>query len=268
MSPHRRPSGTPAGAAPSDDELAARIADALQRRATVAPDPATVGADLASAVARRTSPRAVAVRRSGRILTVGVVTGTIAVGAAGAAAAANPFSGVAVAVEDAARTVGLDVSFLPKGHSREQYDAFWAAGYDVGEVDALSKLWGTDLVETKSRAGQMLLDGVELPVAPGSVAYVPFVEGEDEVNAFFASGYTYEDAEALGALWGIEAFEAKARAGQAVLDGEELPIAPGSSPTPAEYGSRDDRPRDDGPREGGPPAAPAPASPTDTPRSR
>jgi len=231
MSPHGRPPGTPDPAVPSDDDLAARITDALHRRARTAPDPAEVADRLAASVARRTPPRAVAVRRGGQVLAAGIVTGSIAVAAAGAAAAANPYSRVAVAFEGAARTVGLDVSFMPEGYTREQDEALWAAGYESEELGALAALWGTDRIETKARTGQMLLDGLEVPVAPGSVpSYNP---GEDQAEAFWAAGYTYEDLTVLTELWGLEHFDAKVRAGQAVLDGEALPITPGSAPSPA-----------------------------------
>ena len=231
MTPHRRPPGAPDPATSPDDDLTALITGALHRRAADAPDPGAVAARLASEVSRRTSPRAVALRRSGHVLAAGVVTGSIAVAAASAAAATNPYSKVAVAVEDAARTVGLDVSFLPAGAAtREQYDAVWAAGYDTPDIDALAELWGTDYMETKAQLGQQLLDGVDIPVAPGSVTYVPNIPGEDEFNAFFAGGYTYEDAEALGALWGVEAYEAKTRAGAALIEGEALPLPPSEAP--------------------------------------
>ena len=228
MSPHRR---APDPSTPSDDALAARITDALQRRAADAPDPDAVAQQLAAAVARRTPPGRVVVRRGGQVLAAGVVTGSIAVAAAGAAAAANPYSRVAVAFEDAARTVGLDVSFMPPGLTREQDAALWAAGYEVEEIDALAELWGTEHIETKARIGQMLLDGEEVPVAPGSVpADMPEVE---RYEAFWDAGYTFDDLTALAELWGVEQFEAKERAGQAVLDGEPLPLAPGSATPPA-----------------------------------
>ncbi|QGQ18250.1 hypothetical protein GC089_01925 [Cellulomonas sp. JZ18] len=53
-------------------------------------------------------------------------------------------------------------------YTAEQYDAFWGAGYTVEDAEALAALWGTEITETKARAGQALLDGQTLPVAPGS----------------------------------------------------------------------------------------------------
>lgn len=53
-----------------------------------------------------------------------------------------------------------------------QYDAFWEAGYEWADVEALMALWGTPWDETKLRAGQMLLDGQPLPL-PGTPAATP-----------------------------------------------------------------------------------------------
>ena len=99
-------------------------------------------------------------------------------------------------------------------------------------MEALSALWSTDATETKARAGQMLLDGQTPPVPPASRrrARLPATPDEQVLrDAFWDAGYTDEDAEALGDLWSIETFETKARAGQMLLDGEQLPIAPGTS---------------------------------------
>jgi hypothetical protein len=50
--------------------------------------------------------------------------------------------------------------------SIEQSDAFFGAGYSGEDVDELSALWSTDFLETKARAGQLLLDGQPLPIEP------------------------------------------------------------------------------------------------------
>lgn len=226
----------------TDDELAARITRSLQGHAAVhTPDPAVVAARLRAAAGTRPGI-VVPLRRGGRAVAATVVTGTLAVAGAGAAAAANPYSSVARAVEGAAQAVGIEWSFMPDGYTREQYDAFWNAGYDVPEMQALSELWQTDLIETKSRAGQMILDGVPLPVAPGSVAPKPAEDVWEDVDptiaaawpAFWEAGYTEADLQALVALWQQDVEEVKTRAGQMILDGQPLPIAPGSS-TPTVY---------------------------------
>ena len=85
---------------------------------------------------------------------------------AGAAAAANPYSGVARTVEGVVQAVGIDWSLMPEGYTREQYEAFWDAGYTYDDVLTLDALWNSDDVETKARAGQMILDGEPLPILP------------------------------------------------------------------------------------------------------
>ena len=49
-----------------------------------------------------------------------------------------------------------------------QYEAFWGAGYTESDLEELSILWNTGCIETKSQAGQLLLDGKPVPVTPGS----------------------------------------------------------------------------------------------------
>ncbi len=198
------------------------------------------------------NPSTTAPSRRRRLVAVGVIAATLTVGGAGAAIAANPQSAAASALEEALGLVGVDWSAMPDGYTREQYVAFWGAGYTPADADALSELWGTDWTETKARAGQMLLDGEEVPVAPsgtvptaddaaatgGAPAAAPAdgdaggaaAEEVAQYDAFWDAGYTFEDAEALAALWGTEVAETKARAGQALLDGQTLPVAPGSTP--------------------------------------
>ncbi|MGW6129849.1 hypothetical protein ACWFNE_07465 [Cellulomonas sp. NPDC055163] len=242
-----RPPGDP-GRPPTDDELTARLARALAARASGAPDPAVVAARLEAALA--TADRAGAGeptsltefrRRGGRVVVAGVVTSALAVAGAGAAAAADPYSDVARAVENVAQAVGLEWSAMPAGYTREQYDAFWGAGYTPEDVEALAGLWSTDATETKARAGQMLLDGLVPPVPEGTRTADPDPDPESEPldpaaseedrarAAFWDAGYTPEDVEALNALWRSESLETKARAGRMILDGEPVPVAPGES---------------------------------------
>ncbi|QCB92472.1 hypothetical protein [Cellulomonas shaoxiangyii] len=198
------------------------------------------------------------------MVAVGVIAATLTVGGAGAAIAANPDSAAGKAVGSALDAVGVDWSGMPDGYTKEQYEAFWGAGYTHDDATALAELWGTGYTETKARAGQMILDGEELPVAPGSTPFsimetsrpeapedapapaaapadgaegaAPATDAPPAVeytpaqyDAFWDAGYTYDDALALAALWGTEIIETKARAGQALLDGQTLPVAPGST---------------------------------------
>ncbi|WP_456787233.1 hypothetical protein [Cellulomonas sp. P5_C5] len=211
---------------PHDDELIARITRALHSREADQPDPAVVAARLQTALAH--PPEATVttlVRRGGKVVAAGAVISALAVAGAGAAAAANPYSGVARVVEDVAQSVGLEWSAMPDGYTREQYEAFWGAGYTVEDMEALADLWHLDATATKAQAGQLLLDGQTPPVAPGGAAADPGVLDAELVDAFWAAGYTDADLEVLGRLWHTEGYETKARAGRMILDGEPLPLA-------------------------------------------
>ncbi|GIG19894.1 hypothetical protein Cch01nite_06180 [Cellulomonas chitinilytica] len=194
-----------------------------------------------------------------RIMAVGAVAAALSVAGSGAALAVAPTSSVGKAVSGALAQVGVDWSSMPDGYTREQYEAFWGAGYTPEDVAALGALWSTDDTETKARAGQLLLDGEPVPIAPGSTAgevttpdagpeqpaagaapadadeWASMPDGytQAQYEAFWGAGYTVDDVEALGALWSTEATETKARAGQMLLDGQTPPVAPGSTPASA-----------------------------------
>ena len=78
----------------------------------------------------------------------------------------------------------------------------------------------------KARAGQLILDGETLPVAPGasgSVEEAPY-PGPEAQDALNEAGITFEDAEQLADLWDVGTDEAKARAGDMLLRGETPPL--------------------------------------------
>jgi hypothetical protein len=187
-----------------------------------------------------TTPAAARPRRR-RLMAVGVVAAGLSVVGAGAAAAANPYSGGARAIENVAQAVGIDWSAMPDGYTRAQYEAFWGAGYTAGDVDTLSALWSSDATETKAHAGQLILDGAALPINPGVNVDTALPTGADgstttvdytqaQYDAFWGAGYTVEDVQSLNALWNSDATETKARAGQLILDGQTPPVAPSGTP--------------------------------------
>lgn len=178
--------------------------------------------------------------RRRRNVAIGVIAATLTVaGVGGGVAIAAPDSAAGQALGAALDELGVDWSGMPEGYTKDQYLAFWGAGYTPEDAEALQALWGTDYTETKARAGQMILDGETVPVPPsGSPAGDPGdgVEGnwsEDGDVALYTAaidaGYTIDDIDALAALWGTEWMETKARVGQAVIDGQTLPVAPGST---------------------------------------
>lgn len=239
----------------SDDQLTERIARAFASRESAEPDATFVASRIEaqlSARAPQTSPGKSFARHGGRILAAGVVTSALAVAGAGAAAAANPYSDLARGVENLAQAVGVDWSAMPEGYTREQYDAFWGANHTADDVLRLSALWHSDATATKARAGQMILDGQPLPTATSTgpvtrapVAPVPAAPGpttpapdleytQEHFEALDAAGYSIYDEMMLSELWAVELDQAKARAGQMLLDGQVLPILPGAGDVLAE----------------------------------
>jgi hypothetical protein len=227
-----RPAGTPApGPRPEGsgrrDDLAELVAAALRSREPDAAATAATAQRIAAQIEAADGRGAVVTpfaRRAGTIVVTGVVASALGVVGAGAAAAANPFSGFAVAVDGVAQAVGVEWSAMPDGYTREQHDAFWGAEYTAEDLEALRDLWNVDALEAKARAGQMILDGETVPVAAsGPVEDVPYLE-LDAQEALLEAGITYEDAEQLAELWQIDPVEAKVRAGDMLLRGEELPL--------------------------------------------
>ncbi|MFD7024439.1 hypothetical protein [Promicromonospora sukumoe] len=163
-----------------------------------------------------------------RLTAIGVAAATLCVGSAGVVAAADPASAFGQAVGTAVHAAGVDWSDMPAGYTQAQYEAFWAAEYSGEDLVELQALWSLDETEAKSRAGQAILDGEQLPFAPGTYTTPQLPADEQAATAaFLDAGYTTEDVEELSALWDTEFVETKARAGQMLLDGEELPLQAG-----------------------------------------
>lgn len=228
-----RHAGTPApgplpGGDDRHDDLAELVAAALRSR-----EP---GAAATEATARRIAARIEAAdgrsgavvpfsRRAGTIAVTGVVVSALGVVGAGAAAAANPYTEFAATVDGVAHAVGVDWSSMPDGYSREQYEAFWGADYSAEDQMKLEEIWSVDSTEAKARAGQLILDGKELPFEPGAYTTPELSAAEAAAtHAFIDAGYTTDDVEALRDLWGTGFVETKVRAGRMLLDGEPLPL--------------------------------------------
>jgi hypothetical protein len=108
-------------------------------------------------------------------------------------------------------------------------NAFFTAGYDYDDAVRLGTLWHeTDIGQVKADAGQKLIAGQTLPIPPSAPA----------LDAYFAAGYTYNDAVTLGTLWNrTDISQIKADAGQKVLAGQTLPIPPSGPTTPSSASS-------------------------------
>lgn len=218
MTQHSRPTD-----GPEPLDLEQQIARALHSRATTPPDADVVAAHIETRLAAMADGAPTgAVRRGGRLVATGLVASTIAVGAAGAAAATNPYSGVARAVETVAQSVGIEWSAMPDNYSREQHEAFWDSGYDFDDALLLADQWQVDMTETKARLGQLALDGEPLP-EPEPLPDTPENRGLTAREAFWDAGYDASDAEVLVELWNVDYLEVKTRVGQMILDGQPLP---------------------------------------------
>ncbi|MEZ0494028.1 hypothetical protein AB2L28_17465 [Kineococcus sp. TBRC 1896] len=181
-----------------------------------------------------TPNRTPAQRRAARAVTATVVAGGLAL-AGGSAYAQSRDAGAERPVPVAAAPVAEPVA-VPAGEpvARDGADdvarqTYFAAGYTYDDAVVLGAQWNLDPFEAKAEAGRRLTDGQTLPVAPGSSPVA--VDGSvAAVDAFYAAGYTYDDAVVLGAQWNLDSFEAKAEAGRRLTAGQTLPVAPGSSP--------------------------------------
>ena len=103
--------------------------------------------------------------------------------------------------------------------------AFFDAGYVWDDAVRLAALWKlADPSDAKVVAGKKLEAGQTLPVAPNP-SNVAAAKEPAAVDAFFAAGYTYDDAVALAALWKLaDPYAAKVAGGEKLLAGQTLPI--------------------------------------------
>ncbi len=170
--------------------------------------------------------------RSGRFLAVGLAAAALSVVGAGVATAVVPFS-PATPTPAATQSADTDWSKMPKGYTRAQYEAFWGAGYSAEDVVKLNDLWKSDSTQTKARAGQMILDGDVVPVAPSPTVAEPPADlstpkdgDQAKYEAFWNAGYTDANLAKLNDLWKTGSFDTKARAGKMILEGKKLPVAP------------------------------------------
>lgn len=123
----------------------------------------------------------------------------------------------------------------PASPQDRDLNAYFDAGYGYNDAVQLGKLWNeTDMQQIKTQAGQKLLAGQTLPIPPtGTNDTAPAASGSVDaaqqaaIDAYFAANYTYNDTLKLGKLWNeTDVLQIKTRAGQALLAGQKLPIAP------------------------------------------
>jgi hypothetical protein len=171
--------------------------------------------------------------RSGRLAAVAIAAAGLTVVCAGVATAGAPLS-PSPTPNPVTQKADTDWSKMPKGYTQAEYEAFWGAGYSAEDVAKLNDLWHSDSIQTKARAGQMILDGDTLPVAPSPTASQPSADDlstpkdgdQAKYEAFWNAGYTDANLTKLNDLWKSGSFDTKARAGKMILEGKKLPVAP------------------------------------------
>jgi hypothetical protein len=107
----------------------------------------------------------------------------------------------------------------------EAVNAFFNAGYTYADAEQLAQTWNTaDPYHAKIEGGQKLEQGQALPIPPSGT---PASDTEKAIDAFFAAGYDYSDAQQLATIWHeTDITQVKAEAGQKLEDGQTLPVSP------------------------------------------
>jgi len=121
---------------------------------------------------------------------------------------------------DGANVIGSDA--LPR-------NTFFSAGYTIDDAVALAAAWGADGTDAtytaKVVAGQLLVDGHDLPMPPGQKPPKGVASAvEAGTRAWLLDGYGLQDAEKLAQLWndGAPIETVKALAGTQLLDGHAI----------------------------------------------
>jgi hypothetical protein len=225
-----------------------QLRDAFVAHEYLAPDAAEVIAVVHERARRYRRRRRAAQSAGGAVLGAGLVAGSVA--APGWLNSSGRHSGSAISLAAPAPRLNPtptassspsaspapveSPSPLTSAQQDQALTAYFNAGYDYNDALALAQLWhmSGDPTTIKAEAGRRLLAGQKLPFTPSPAAVASGAEMAD-LNAYFAAGYTYEDAVGLAQLWKItDPYQAKVDAGGKLLAGVALPIAPGSQPTP------------------------------------
>jgi hypothetical protein len=102
--------------------------------------------------------------------------------------------------------------------------AFFDAGYTYDDAQQLAGIWNVGTYQAKVEGGHKLEKGVTLPIPPSGQ---PASADQRAIDAYFAAGYGYDNAVALGRIWHeTDISKVKAEAGHKLENGETLPVAP------------------------------------------
>ena len=202
-----------------------QLSEAFAAHEHLAPDAGEVMVK-AKAIARSIHRRRWAVRATGgAVLASGLVAGGVAL--PGRAGPSHSHETVSLAAGDSGPS---SAPSTPAYTQTQELNAYFAAGYDYNNAVQLGQLWNdSDIQQVKADAGQKLLEGQTLPVTPDLPPEAPI---NQDVSAFFAAGYTYDDAVTLSKLWHNSSYQAKVEGGKKLLDNEPLPIPPSGPSRP------------------------------------
>lgn len=207
-----------------------QLREAFETHEDLAPDPAVVYArvqELARVYRRR---RRGAQAAGGAVLGAGLIAGAMNLPALLPAVHGNP-TVVSVGAPQSVPSASPSSSPSPSATDLEKdYAAYFDAGYGYDDALKLAQIWhmSGDIGAVKAEAGRRLLAGETLPVQPSpqNSTGVPPLEAS-EVDAYFAAGYTYDDAVTLANLWHLaDPYHAKVEGGKRLLAGQTLPIRP------------------------------------------
>lgn len=118
----------------------------------------------------------------------------------------------------------------PDADDLDAFAAYWEAGYGYNQLLALADYWDLSEFDAKVKAGTLVLGGrtgdLDSILADAGVTepdVYPEIPQSDLVaaDAFFGAGYSYEQAVALGEVWGLDSWDAKIKAGTFVISGQQ-----------------------------------------------
>jgi len=111
-----------------------------------------------------------------------------------------------------------------KAESAQKQEQFLASGLSFCDAELLAREWGVSAEEARGVIGTKSMTARD-PQIRRDLKLARKHHGRDEsACAWYDIGYTYEDAEALASLWGVETWEAKARLEAAARKGKESKI--------------------------------------------
>jgi hypothetical protein len=120
---------------------------------------------------------------------------------------------------------------------QKDWDAYFNAGYGYNDAVQLATLWHSKapIGNVKAEAGRRLLAGETLPVKPtGNADPSPTTSPDPQeqadqkaLEAFFDTGYVWDDAVRLAKLWHLsDPSDAKIKAGKKIEAHQALPFKP------------------------------------------